>query len=51
MSKGVLCSWLYFDRVTQVDYFDPAEFALLVEIDDYVVGFDICSWLSKATVG
>lgn len=41
VSKGMLCSRLYSDRITQVYDFDPAECTLLVEIDDNVVGFDV----------
>ncbi len=43
MSEGMVCSRLYSDRITQVDQFDSAEFTMLVEIDNNVVGFDICS--------
>ena len=43
MSERVVCSRLYFNRITQVDEFNPAECTTLVKIDDYVVGFNICS--------
>ena len=39
----MVCSGLYSDRITQVDQFDPAECTMLVEIDDNVVRFDVCS--------
>jgi len=43
MGKGMVCSRLYSDGITQVDQFDPAECTMLVEIDDNVVGFYVCS--------
>ena len=43
MSEGMVCSRLYLNGITQVDQFDPAECTLLVEIDNNVVGFNVCS--------
>ncbi len=43
MSEGMARSRLYSDRITQVNQFDPAECTILIEIDNNVVGFDICS--------
>lgn len=43
MSEGMVCTRLYSDRITQVYQFDPAECTMLVEVDDNVVGFDVCS--------
>ena len=39
----MVCGRLYCDGITQVDQFDPAECTVLVEIDDDVVGFNVCS--------
>jgi len=41
MSKTMVCRGLYFDGVTQVDQFNPAECTLLVEIHDNIIGFDV----------
>ena len=43
MSEDMVCSRLYSDGITQVDQFNPAECAMLIEINDYVVGFDVCN--------
>jgi len=43
MNKGMVCSRLYSDGMTQVYQFDPAECAMLIEIDNIVIGFDVCS--------
>lgn len=39
----MMCSRLYSDGIAQVDQFDPAERIMLVEIDENVVGFYVCS--------
>jgi len=43
MTKGMVCSRLYLNGIPQIDQFNPADCTMLVEIDDNVVGFDICS--------
>ena len=41
----MMCSRLDFDGIALVDRFDFADRFMLVEIDDDIVGFDICSRL------
>ena len=43
MSKAMVCSRSYLDRIIQVNQFDHAKFIMLIKIDDNVVGFDVCS--------
>ena len=41
MSKDMLYNRLYSDGITQVDQFNPAEYTMLIEINNYIIGFDI----------
>ncbi len=50
MCERMVCRGLYYDGVTQVDQFDPAECTLLVEIHDNIIGFDVYCPALSATV-
>ena len=37
----MVCNRLYSNGITQVDQFGPAEFPMLIEIDNNIVEFDV----------
>lgn len=38
----MICSRLWSNGITQVDQLNPAESTMLVEVDDNIVGFNVC---------
>lgn len=52
MGEGVACGRLYLYSIPQINQCDPAEPAILTEIDDNIVGFDICRlYLAESQAG